>query len=141
MEKYKVLSCPSCGSTDVTEYKENELICDRCGYEFGFIAFDAKVMVEDEPDNVRRYREICAGMPELYARKNHDYGDSFHQSWLEEGAAAGRFRIGDKFNRYKKLSKGEAQLVEGETIEDTLIDMASYCIMALMEHEREREND
>jgi hypothetical protein len=92
-----------------------------------------------DPENVLMHRDICTYLNELYARKNHDYGDSFHKTWLEEGAAAARLRIGDKFNRYKELSRGSDRLVGDETIEDTLIDMANYSIMALMEHRREAE--
>lgn len=29
-------------------------------------------------EKVLRHKEICDGLNELYARKNHDYGDSFH---------------------------------------------------------------
>lgn len=28
------------------------------------------------------HREICEEINGLYARKNHDYGDSFHQTFL-----------------------------------------------------------
>ena len=94
-----------------------------------------------EPENVVHHRAICNELNSLYERKNRDYGDSFHKTWLEEGAAAARLRIGDKFNRYKELSRGKERLVVDETIEDTLIDMANYSIMALMEHRREAEEN
>ena len=29
-------------------------------------------------EKILRHKEICDGLNELYARKNHDYGDSFH---------------------------------------------------------------
>lgn len=50
------------------------------------------------------HREICEEINGLYARKNHDYGDSFHQTFVEEGMAMARIRLGDKFNRFKTLS-------------------------------------
>jgi hypothetical protein len=34
------------------------------------------------------HREICEEINDLYARKNHDYGDSFHQTFVEEGMLA-----------------------------------------------------
>lgn len=49
---------------------------------------------------VNRHKNICLGLNELYARKNHDYGDSFHQTFVEEGMAMARIRLGDKFNRF-----------------------------------------
>ena len=38
-----------------------------------------------ETDKVLRHRELCMGLNVLYAKKNHDYGDSFHQTYIEEG--------------------------------------------------------
>ena len=38
-------------------------------------------------EKVLRHKEICDGLNELYARKNHDYGDSFHTTFVEEGLA------------------------------------------------------
>lgn len=48
-----------------------------------------------ETDKVLRHRELCMGLNVLYAKKNHDYGDSFHQTYIEEGMAMPRIRLGD----------------------------------------------
>lgn len=58
-----------------------------------------------ETDKVLRHRELCMGLNVLYAKKNHDYGDSFHQTYIEEGMAMPRIRLGDKFSRFKTLSR------------------------------------
>jgi hypothetical protein len=143
----KLLKCPACGCVTVEEKEDNEFFCHGCRHRFGLVVvgagveFDELDDVVELPDNVKMHRDICNYLNELYARKNHDYGDSFHKTWLEEGAAAARLRIGDKFNRYKELSRGSDRLVGDETIEDTLIDMANYSIMALMEHRREAEEN
>lgn len=52
-------------------------------------------------DKVMRHKDLCDGLNQLYARKNHDYGDSFHQTFVEEGLAMARIRLGDKFSRFK----------------------------------------
>lgn len=39
---------------------------------------------------VQRHAEICKEINNLYERKNHDYGDSFHQTFVEEGMAMAR---------------------------------------------------
>ena len=36
-------------------------------------------------EKVLRHKEICDGLNELYARKNHDYGDSFHTTFVRRG--------------------------------------------------------
>lgn len=84
------------------------------------------------------HAQICQELNELYKRKNHDYGDSFHQTWLEEGFAMSRIRLSDKLNRFKKLSKGGDVQVDDESIRDTLIDLANYAIMTVMEMDLER---
>ena len=84
---------------------------------------------------VDRHAQICNEINRLYARKNHDYGDSFHQTFVEEGMAMARIRLGDKFNRFKTLSRGGDQKVNDESIRDTLIDLANYAIMTVLEME------
>lgn len=87
-------------------------------------------------NNVRRHQQIAEELSELYARKNSDYGDSFHKSFSEEGMAAPRIRLGDKLNRFKQLTRNpDAQAVRNESIRDTLIDLANYAIMTIMELE------
>ena len=84
---------------------------------------------------VQMHLNICNEINRLYARKNHDYGDSFHQTFVEEGMAMARIRLGDKFNRFKTLSRGGDQQVNAESIRDTLIDLANYAIMTVLEME------
>ena len=84
---------------------------------------------------VQMHLNICNEINRLYARKNHDYGDSFHQTFVEEGMAMARIRLGDKFNRFKTLSRGGDQKVNDESIRDTLMDLANYAIMTVLEME------
>lgn len=84
---------------------------------------------------VERHARICEEINKLYERKNHDYGDSFHQTFIEEGMAMARIRLGDKFSRFKTLSRSGKQKVNDESIRDTLIDLANYAIMTVLEME------
>ena len=91
-------------------------------------------------NKVERHKQICSALNDLYAKKNHDYGDSFHQTFVEEGMAMPRIRLGDKFNRFKTLSrKLDTQKVSDESLKDTLLDLANYAIMTVLEME-EAEN-
>ena len=87
------------------------------------------------PDKIARHKALCDELNALYIRKNHDYGDSFHLSYEEEGLAMARIRLTDKLNRFKALSRGTEQMVEGEAMRDTLIDLANYAIMTILELE------
>ena len=82
-----------------------------------------------------RHKAICDELNALYVRKNHDYGDSFHISFKEEGMAMPRIRLGDKLNRFKALTTSGSQQVSDESVRDTLIDLANYAIMTILEME------
>ena len=91
----------------------------------------------NENPKVIRHKALCDEINNLYAKKNHDYGDSFHQTYLEEGMAMPRIRLSDKLNRFKSLTRQNTRQVEDESIRDTLIDLANYAIMTILEMEEE----
>lgn len=92
------------------------------------------MMESDHQANVNRHKRVCDELNALYDRKNRDYGDSFTQSFAEEGMAMARIRLGDKLNRFKQLTKHPyGQQVNDESIRDTLIDLANYAIMTVLE--------
>lgn len=90
-------------------------------------------------ENERRHEKLCKEIHELYCRKNHDYGDSFHQTFVEEGFAMARIRLSDKLNRFKSISKLGGQQVKDESLRDTLIDLANYAMMTVMEIDRDKQ--
>lgn len=79
-----------------------------------------------------KHMEICKELNSLYTRKNHDYGDSFGKSFKEYGMTMVCIRLEDKLNRLKSLTKKDGK-VKDESIEDTLMDLANYSIMTLIE--------
>ena len=91
------------------------------------------IELDGKPTEEDNHWELCRELQELYHRKNLDYGDSFHLSFLEEGLAMPRIRLGDKYLRFKTLTSGEKQRVSDESLRDTLIDLANYSIMTIME--------
>lgn len=82
---------------------------------------------------------ICKELTDLYTQKNADYGDSYHETYRDEGWAAFRIRLTDKLNRFKTLTREPAE-VKDESIRDTLLDLANYAILAIMELDREAEH-
>lgn len=78
------------------------------------------------------FKDVLDKMYEIYERKNADYGDSFSKTFEEFGVTSAAVRINDKNERFKKLIKQEAQ-VKDESIEDTLLDLANYSVLTLME--------
>ena len=91
-------------------------------------------------DKVQVHREICEGLNALYARKNHDYGDSFARSYDKWGLTMACMRLEDKLNRLEQFAKGGELLVNDESVTDTLLDIANYAIMTVIEMKKtERE--
>lgn len=83
-------------------------------------------------DRVKQYKEILEEMEKLYAEKNKNYGDSFYKSMDEDGLLVSKIRLGDKFHRLKNLITRESSGTKDESLEDTLLDLASYAIMTVM---------
>lgn len=94
-----------------------------------------------ELSNICKHFSLCIDLNSLYARKNADYGDSFHKTYLEEGMAMPRIRLSDKLERFKRLTRSNEMHIKDESIRDTLIDLANYAIMTVMELDGEKDQD
>ena len=94
-------------------------------------------------DRVQKHNEICQELNKVYAQKNHDYGNSFGETFDKLGIISAVTRISDKYNRLCALAtkSEEERQVKDESITDTLLDMANYCIMTIIElHKNEDDN-
>lgn len=94
---------------------------------------DSDIRLTSDGATVKKHLDICSELNALYERKNHDYGDSFHKSFEEYGLIMSCIRLEDKLNRLKQLSNGDDQKVLDESICDTLMDLANYAIMTILE--------
>ena len=83
--------------------------------------------------NIERHKQLCEQLTDTCQKKNADYGDSFGETFADLGIISAITRIADKFNRVKNLAKlpPDRQRVKSESIADTLLDMANYCIMTV----------
>lgn len=86
-------------------------------------------------NNVEHFKKIATELGELYDRKNKAYGNSFSDTYNKLGIISAVTRISDKYNRLCNLVKNPDIDNLDESLEDTLRDMASYCIMTVMELE------
>ena len=84
-------------------------------------------------DKIQRFCEITESLCNLYEKKNRAYGDSFGSTFQKLGIISAVTRISDKYNRLCNLATNPDIDNLGESIEDTLQDLASYCIMTLIE--------
>lgn len=86
------------------------------------------------------HSSICSKLNDIYVRKNKDYGDSFAivRKNIPNSVLV---RLWDKLLRLNNLMQNNNNHLVDESIEDTLMDMANYCIMELVEREVEVERE
>lgn len=84
-------------------------------------------------NNVEQFKQIAKEISELYEKKNTAYGNSFGDTYKKLGIISAVTRISDKYNRLCNLATNPNIDSLGESIEDTLKDLAAYAIMTLVE--------
>ena len=82
---------------------------------------------------VNAFEDVTISLRNLYDAKNRDYGDSFGQSFNKWGLPMSCIRLGDKLNRLESFAHNKNMQVTDESVEDTLMDLANYAIMTLVE--------
>jgi len=79
-------------------------------------------------DRMKQMLEIQKEGLELFKRKNADYGDAF----ANYGPVGVIVRMGDKIQRLVSVTNNGVNLVNTESLRDTLIDLHNYSAMAIM---------
>lgn len=89
-----------------------------------------KIVPEKELQSlsVKKFLCECIKMVQLYARKNHDYGNSFEVGMKRIGLPYGAGRLLDKMNRILTLMEVKAAVTD-ESILDSITDLGCYSIM------------
>ena len=90
--------------------------------------------------NQKDIRATLTKMGDIFAVKNTKYGNSFEISVDKYGMIAALTRISDKFNRIENLILTNDEGTDDETMVDTLIDMANYCVMTAVYMKNQKEN-
>ena len=81
----------------------------------------------------KQFKEITEELQDIYYKKNKDYGSSVTDTYKKFGLTSFLVRLTDKLNRLVTLNSNKEIMIKDEKIEDTLMDMANYCILALIE--------
>ena len=79
-------------------------------------------------DRLNQMMKVQREAFQLFKKKNQDYGDAF----ATFGPVGVIVRMGDKINRLTSVSKNGVNLVDNESLRDTLIDLHNYSAMAIM---------
>lgn len=87
-------------------------------------------------DRLDIYQYILNNLEETYKNKNNDYGNSVADTYEKFGDLSFLVRITDKYNRLLTLcNPNNEQKVKDEKIDDTILDLANYCLLWLVEKE------
>ena len=87
-------------------------------------------------DRFEIHENICTELNATYEAKNKDYGNSFGELRKELGEKVILVRLGDKYKRLVQLLDNKEYTPKvAESIDDTLLDLANYAIMELVERQ------
>lgn len=104
------------------------------------LPFNSIVMGEQSKNtDADRFKEITEKMSDTYKRKNSDYGNSFSKLFEECGMTYAYGHLAEKVERINSLRKNDAK-VHGESMIDSLYDLANYSILTIMEIEKRKEH-
>ena len=93
---------------------------------------------ENKKTDADRFKEITDKMFETFKAKNHDYGSSFSNLFKECGMTYAYGHMAEKLERVKSLMKDDTK-VNGESMRDSLLDLANYAILTIMELDKTRK--
>lgn len=96
----------------------------------------------------QKYMDVINKLKETFLKKNYDYGSSVKKNYdkfevygKNEGLKYVFGRIAEKHDRLENLIYGDhANQVTDESIEDTLLDMANYAILAAVSIQEHKTN-
>lgn len=77
-------------------------------------------------------RELFVRDMEIMVAKNHDYSseEDALENFRDWGLTGFAVRIGDKYKRLKNIIQKGGNAVQGEGLEDALLDIGVYCYLA-----------
>lgn len=102
------------------------------------LPFNSLIMgKQNEKTDADRFKEITDKMCDIYKQKNSDYGSSFSKLFKKCGMTYAYGHLAEKIERIDSLSNNEAK-VQGESMIDSLYDLANYSILTIMEIEKRK---
>jgi len=97
---------------------------------FGLLktTFRKSVIEKLQEKRLNQYNKVQEEAKKLFQRKNATYGDAF----ASYGVVGVLVRMGDKIQRFQQITNSGINLVDDESLRDTLIDLHNYSAMAIM---------
>lgn len=127
------------GEKVVSPQKERELRRDdNKGFRLKPKKLVAEFIKERPEGDSKKFSDIIVDMYNTYKAKNRDYGNSFTELFEECGMTYAYGHMAEKLKRVKSLMSDEAR-VKGESMRDSLLDLANYAILTIMELDKTKK--
>jgi hypothetical protein len=123
--------------TPIAKLKKVESSAEHDGIEYTFNINAADINAAFGVPTFEAFDAITDELKDTYIKKNHDYGNSFDKSIDKFGLTAAVVRMNDKMERLNSLLHKDAKV--DESIRDTVMDLANYCIMTAMYLDSKKE--
>lgn len=91
------------------------------------------VIEEFANDPVNAHYFLCRELNDTYRKKNAAYGGAFQKTLQKYGPIAALTRMSDKWGRIESLMLNPDLDNNGESLTDSLLDLANYCLMTVVE--------
>lgn len=96
----------------------------------------------ETPPYISAFEDVANEVLDTFKAKNSDYGNSAHETYKMFGDMSYAIRLNDKLSRFQALIRpGYEARVKDESIEDTLKDLATYALMAVVDRRLVKDKD
>lgn len=84
-------------------------------------------------EELELFKELTDQMNEVFAKKRMDYGQTTTETFRKFGPVSMLTRMHDKMGRLDNLLYSGSVNNVGEKVEDTLLDLANYALITILE--------
>lgn len=84
-------------------------------------------------EEVKMFSDLTKEMANTFAKKRADYGQTTTETYDKFGPVSMLTRMHDKMGRLDNLLGKSADNLVGEKVEDTLLDLANYALITILE--------
>ena len=115
--------------------KDNTYVWHKDMLEPVVIKNNLKQSTTPKMDRLDIYQYLLNNLEETYKAKNNDYGNSFADTYEKFGCVSFLVRITDEYNKLLTLCNPNIPEQRVKKIDDTILDLANYCLLWLVERE------
>lgn len=90
-------------------------------------------------EEIKEFKQLTQQMNDTFANKRRDYGQTTSETYDKFGPVSMLTRIYDKVGRLENILCKTGKNYVGEKVEDTLLDLANYALITILEIRKREE--